>query len=47
MLGPEEPVKWTADAEGLAIHVPASVRNQPPCDHAWAFAVRGFELGQK
>ncbi len=40
MLGADTPVKASFDAErGLTIEVPESVRRNPPCEHAWAFAV--------
>jgi len=44
MLGVAEAVKWTATDDGLTIQIPEAARSQPPCDHAWAFEVRGYEL---
>jgi alpha-L-fucosidase len=40
MLGTDTPVKASFDkAHGLTIEVPDSVRQNPPCQHAWTFAV--------
>jgi alpha-L-fucosidase len=39
MLGTNEPVAWKATDAGLAIDVPAAVRQSPPCQHAWTFEV--------
>jgi hypothetical protein len=40
MLGAEIPIKASFDKEhGLTIEVPDSIRQNPPCQHAWTFAV--------
>jgi alpha-L-fucosidase len=40
MLGTRRPVGWSLDREhGLTIEVPESIRQKPPCEHAWVFAV--------
>jgi alpha-L-fucosidase len=40
MLGVGEPLKWEKGTEGFVIHLPDSVRNNPPCDYAWTFRFR-------
>jgi alpha-L-fucosidase len=37
MFGVKEPVRWEKTAKGFVIHVPESVRSNPPCSYAWAF----------
>ncbi len=37
ILGAEEPLTWERSGRGFEIHVPESVRANPPCSHAWAF----------
>ena len=40
MLGAKSPVSFSFDAgKGLTIKVPESIRQNPPCDHAWTFVV--------
>jgi len=40
MLGVKTPVSFSFDAgKGLTIRIPEDVRKNPPCDHAWTFAV--------
>ena len=40
MLGAETPVGFAFDAnQGLTIEIPESIRQNLPCEHAWAFAV--------
>ena len=40
MLGTDAPMKASFDGQrGLTIEVPENVRQNPPCQHAWAFAV--------
>jgi len=39
MLGVDEPMTWERSAEGCIIHVPESVRTNPPCRYAWAFRI--------
>jgi alpha-L-fucosidase len=37
MLGANEALKWERAGNGFVIHLPESVRENPPCRHAWAF----------
>jgi alpha-L-fucosidase len=37
MLGVREPIPWEKATKGFVIHVPQSVRENPPCNHAWTF----------
>jgi len=37
MLGVEDALKWENTNDGFVIHVPESVRNNPPCANAWTF----------
>jgi alpha-L-fucosidase len=37
MLGVAEPMKWEKAGTGFILHVPESVRNNPPCNYAWTF----------
>ncbi len=37
MLGVAEPLAWERSGVGCVIHLPESVRMNPPCDHAWAW----------
>jgi alpha-L-fucosidase len=37
MLGAREPLQWEQSGNGFVIHVPESVRNDPPCSYAWTF----------
>jgi alpha-L-fucosidase len=37
MLGVAEPMSWERSGAGFVIHVPAAVREHPPCDHAWTW----------
>ena len=46
MLGTDLPIQFSLDPErGLTIEVPQSVRENPPCKYAWAFAVADANLG--
>jgi len=44
MLGADEPVSWKTGPEGLALSVPQILRQSPPCEHAWTFAVTGARI---
>ncbi|MDD4053076.1 MAG: alpha-L-fucosidase, partial [candidate division Zixibacteria bacterium] len=35
MLGVTEPLKWEKIATGFVVHLPESVRTDPPCSYAW------------
>jgi alpha-L-fucosidase len=35
MLGVAEPLPWEIGPQGFVVHVPESVRENPPCRHAW------------
>ena len=37
MLGADEPITWEISDKGLTIKPPKAVRENPPCEHAWAF----------
>jgi alpha-L-fucosidase len=37
MLGVAVPIKWENDGNGFILHLPESVRNNPPCNYAWSF----------
>ncbi|MEZ5357718.1 MAG: alpha-L-fucosidase [Candidatus Zixiibacteriota bacterium] len=37
MLGINEKMTWEKSGNGCIIHVPESIRNNPPCKYAWAF----------
>jgi alpha-L-fucosidase len=39
LLGSDVAVEWKVADGGLSITVPQSVRQSPPCDHAWAFEI--------
>ena len=39
LLGCDAPLKWSRDADGLTIELPA----KPPCDHAYAFKISGVD----
>jgi hypothetical protein len=40
MLGVKESLAWETSGPGFVVHVPASVRAHPPCNHAWAIRFR-------
>jgi len=40
MLGVSEPLSWEKIGTGCMIHVPNSIRANPPCRYAWAFCLR-------
>ena len=35
MLGVAEPLAWERRPEGVVVQIPESVRENPPCQHAW------------
>jgi len=35
MLGVAEPLSWELHPEGVVVQIPESVRENPPCEHAW------------
>ncbi len=37
LLGGAEPLNWEPAGDGCRILLPASLRNSPPCAHAWSF----------
>ncbi len=39
LLGSDAAVEWKVVDDGLAIAVPPSIRQSPPCEHAWAFEI--------
>lgn len=41
MLGLSEAIAWEAVRDGFVMHLPESVRENPPCGHAWSFT---FEI---
>jgi len=32
-------VEWKIGDDGLSITIPQSIRQSPPCEHAWAFEI--------
>jgi len=40
MLGVSEPLVWEENGNGFIIYIPESIRNNPPCRHAWTFRFR-------
>jgi len=44
MVGTDEPVDWKMGPEGLALSVPKTIRQSPPCEHAWTFALTGGRI---
>jgi alpha-L-fucosidase len=44
LLGSPSAVEWTITPEGLAISMPESVRQSPPCEHAWALEIVGARV---
>ncbi len=43
MLGHSKALKWKKTDKGVSIRVPASVRSNPPCEHAWVFKISEVE----
>ena len=41
MLGTGTPCTWSVREGTLEIAVPDGLRDEPPCEHAWAFEIRG------
>ncbi|MEM9327759.1 MAG: alpha-L-fucosidase [Bacteroidota bacterium] len=39
LLGSDVALSWQKTAKGFAINIPASVRENPPADHAWTFSI--------
>ncbi|MFI5252176.1 MAG: alpha-L-fucosidase [Bacteroidota bacterium] len=37
MLGVAQPLRWEKSQNAFMIHVPDSLRNNPPCNYAWTF----------
>jgi hypothetical protein len=47
MLGTDMSVGVAYDAKtGLTIEVPENVRRNPPCEHAWVFAVADARIAE-
>jgi len=44
MVGTDEPVSWKIGPEGLVVSVPETLRQSPPCEHAWTFALTGARV---
>jgi alpha-L-fucosidase len=42
LLGRRGKLRWKQEGSGFRISIPSSVRNNPPCDHAWTFKVNMF-----
>ena len=42
LLGRKGSLRWRQEGTGFRITIPASVRKNPPCDHAWTFKVNMF-----
>ena len=43
LLGSDEPLKWSAKAEGCVVEIPAPLRKAPPCEHAWTLEIAHVE----
>jgi len=39
LLGSEAALEWKIAPDGLSVLIPESVRQSPPCKHAWAFKI--------
>jgi alpha-L-fucosidase len=39
MLGVNQELTWKPDGSGVLIEVPESVRQKPPCEHAWVVKI--------
>ena len=39
ILGSKKKLKWSKQGDGFKVTIPSSIRNQPPCDHAWTIKV--------
>ena len=39
LLGSDVAVEWKIADDGLSITIPQSIRQSPPCEHAWAFEI--------
>jgi len=44
LLGSSIAVEWKIALEGLIISIPESVRQSPPCEHAWALEIAGGRI---
>jgi alpha-L-fucosidase len=47
LLGLDKQLKWKINGKDLVIEIPENVRNSPPCKHAWAFKISGFNSKMK
>lgn len=43
LLGADVPLQWTAGGTGFSVEIPESIRNNPPCEHAWALEISKVE----
>lgn len=41
MLGVDQSINWKLGEGGLTIELPETVRQSPPCQHAWVFEITG------
>jgi alpha-L-fucosidase len=41
LLGSDAKLEWTVTPSGLSVSLPESVRQAPPCQHAWALEIKG------
>ena len=39
MLGSEVPLVWEKSQFGMTVTIPGDLRQNPPCDHAWALRI--------
>ncbi|MGE5293923.1 MAG: alpha-L-fucosidase C-terminal domain-containing protein, partial [Solirubrobacterales bacterium] len=44
LLGSSAKVEWTISPEGLSVSIPESMRQSPPCEHAWALEIDGGRM---
>jgi alpha-L-fucosidase len=40
MLGVKGKLKWRIEGDGFLVEIPESVRNKPPCEHAWVLEIK-------
>jgi alpha-L-fucosidase len=43
LLGSKRKLRWSKDGDGFKVTIPESIRNNPPCDHAWTVKVSALK----
>jgi alpha-L-fucosidase len=46
LLGADAELEWTVTPAGLSVVLPDSVRQTPPCEHAWTLEIEGAQITQ-